>query len=253
MKKFLVITVVIAAAIGVYVVLGTNTSLLTSIQSSLNTGTSTPEGDISAPEGGEVVGTSTLKMIFPNGTELFNQGSVVQIKWVSEFYPAHEPVQLTLNKGSNSSIIATTTQNDGQYEWVIPENLGNGDYSIGIMCILPPESSLLCNADASDSRFTVTSSEGPSVMIVYPTEGDELSKDDEIIINWATLEVPDEQEVTIELRDRATGTEVELMTTENDGAEKISLAEISPGIYFLTVKTTLNGVVISSRVGITLN
>ena len=91
-----------------------------------------------------------LKIIYPNGGEKLQKGTIIDIKWETNCF--NDRVSLILyKKGRQVKKIAIHVKNTGLYLWKIDENLRNSDfYRIRIRL----ESNLLIN-DFSDKNFTI--------------------------------------------------------------------------------------------------
>ena len=94
-------------------------------------------------------GGDTLKIIAPNGTEVFTTGTMVPIRWDK----GDGKVEIELLKGAQGVLrITASAPNDGAFDWTIPSTLATGsNYKIRI--ISTTDSS---NTDSSDSNFTIS-------------------------------------------------------------------------------------------------
>ena len=94
-------------------------------------------------------GGDTLKIIAPNGTEVFTTGTMVPIRWDK----GDGKVEIELLKGAQGVLrITASAPNDGAFDWTIPSTLATGsNYKIRITSTTDSS-----NTDSSDSNFTIT-------------------------------------------------------------------------------------------------
>ncbi|MGG6263367.1 FG-GAP-like repeat-containing protein [Leptolyngbya sp. AN03gr2] len=97
----------------------------------------------------DIIHPGTISITSPNGGNLFRPGSTQTITWMSN---VQDGVTLQLFKGTTlHSTIASSTENDGVFQWILPTNLVDGtDYQIRISSVL---NSLVW--DLSDANFTI--------------------------------------------------------------------------------------------------
>ena len=154
-----------------------------------------------------VTPTQNLTVNVPNGSEIWNQGSIHDIIW-------NENVQDTLVKidlfrsTDFQYTIASSTVNDGLFTWTIPTGqLPATDY---IVKITGTETGI---SDVSNSGFTIT--DAPFVQVTSPNGSEIWNIDSEYEITW--LDNIAEQ-VKIELY-RASALELSVTdSTESDGS-----------------------------------
>lgn len=90
-----------------------------------------------------------VKVKFPNGGELLEQGKTAKISW-SSFVDGDVKISL-LENGSVKEVLATVTASKGSYDWSIASDLPNGkEYSIRIESV--DDNAII---DESDTTFTV--------------------------------------------------------------------------------------------------
>jgi len=65
-------------------------------------------------------GTTTIKVVSPNGGEEWTIGSVHNITWTSTGAFDNVDIEYSVNNGANWGPVATGTANDGSYAWTVP-------------------------------------------------------------------------------------------------------------------------------------
>lgn len=96
------------------------------------------------------VATGTLNVLFPNGGETVNSGSVVTLTWSSTGDPGSN-VKIQLLRGAQSLTIVDTTPNDGSFDWAVPAFIPNGsNFRIDVSSLIDP-----AIADMSDGAFSI--------------------------------------------------------------------------------------------------
>ncbi len=66
--------------------------------------------------------TPTIKIISPNGGEVWHQGDSVTIKWSSSDMPKDTFIYIVLSGGDYEVDVGTTT-NTGSYKWAVANNI----------------------------------------------------------------------------------------------------------------------------------
>jgi hypothetical protein len=96
--------------------------------------------------------TPSLTLVSPNGGEVWTAGTQHAVAWTSANDPG-ELVRIELYRGGRKVMtLASTTANDGLFEWTIPANLAAGNtYQIRIVSLI--DTSVY---DKSDGTFSIT-------------------------------------------------------------------------------------------------
>ena len=106
------------------------------------------------------VDNAKLKVLSPNGGEIWQTGSTKVIRWSSEDVVGSISIELFR---SNNSItkITNSTNNDGAFDWVIPDALSaNANYKIKVSW-----NEYASIYDESDSFFSITKPTSTNIMI----------------------------------------------------------------------------------------
>ncbi len=131
-----------------------------------------------------------VRVVAPNGGEEWEQYRTYDIKWSSN---VKEKVNITLYKGGNEVLkIAESEENDGSYEWLIPEDFEVGtNYKIEIACI--NTDTLI---DESDENFSIILED---LITEYPyvQNFDSFESETEILIEKWTQLTDDDIEWTV--------------------------------------------------------
>lgn len=174
-------------------------------------------------------GTSggTIAVVSPNGGEVFTAGTVNNITWTSDITGN---LRITLLKaGLHYALIASSTPNDGVFEWSVSPRLAAGDdYSVKIASVTYP--SLF---DLSDATFSVSPGGGTYVTVLSPNGGESFVAGAVLPITWTS-------DVTgyLRLSLQKAGADVMLISakTLNDGAFDWTIPTTLPSADDYTVK-----------------
>ena len=103
---------------------------------------------------------STIKVLSPNGGEIWQTGSTKVIRWSS--VDVVGSISIELFRSNNSIIkITNSTNNDGAFDWVIPDALSaNTNYKIKVSW-----NEYASIHDESDSFFSITKPTSTNSMI----------------------------------------------------------------------------------------
>ena len=106
------------------------------------------------------VDNAKLKVLIPNGGEIWQTGSTKVIRWSSEDVVGSISIELFRNNNSVTKI-TNSTNNDGAFDWVIPDALSaNTNYKIKVSW-----NEYASIYDESDSFFSITKPTSTNSMI----------------------------------------------------------------------------------------
>jgi hypothetical protein len=95
---------------------------------------------------------ASIKVSSPNGGESWIVGSRHTITWTSTGSVGNVRIQYSVNNGTNWTTIASSTANDGQYSWTVPN-------AVSSQCrVRIREASDGSPSDTSDGRFSIVKS-----------------------------------------------------------------------------------------------
>ncbi len=110
----------------------------------------------------ETLGSLTMKVVSPNGSEVFKKGDGRTIAWNSVLISDKVKIELMKN-GISVAVIAEETENDGSYDWTVADSLENGsDYKVQISVLGKAFS------DQSDADFAISDVVFKMTMLVSP-------------------------------------------------------------------------------------
>ena len=179
--------------------------------------------------------TVTITVISPNGGETLIQGAMANITW-STTGNVGANVEIVVRKGGASKIIASSTPNDGVFEWMVPTTFPIGkNFSIEISSVDYP-----AIVDQSDKFFSVESapSAGGTITVISPNGGESLLSGSIVPITWSSTGVIGDS-VDIVLR-RGTSTTNITTSTTNDGVLDWTVPFYMEGSGYTVEITSIN-------------
>ncbi len=147
-----------------------------------------------------VATSPSIKVLYPNGGEVFKAGDKIVIRWVSK-NNTNNKVHIGLTERNGNTIVKEITNyiagilDTGEYSWTIDSSIVSGDYRIVVQTNDKPQYAY----DESDSSFTIgnylTSSYSPSpspiqsptqpsVSLVYPRGGETWLVGETKTVTW---------------------------------------------------------------------
>ena len=122
----------------------------------------------------------TLTIISPNGRENWLVGSEHPITWTSTGAIENVKLKYSTDNGANWKIIINSTVNDGDYNWMIPNEPSTS-------CLIKIENALDGESfDQSDQVFTISQPPIPeSLTIISPNGGEKWGVGTEHQITWS--------------------------------------------------------------------
>lgn len=103
--------------------------------------------------------TPTITITSPNGGESIQGDTTYNIEWTSSGSVGNVKIQYSVNNGSTWTNIATSTANDGNYSWKVPEIESSGCY------IKISEASDGSPSDVSNSTFSIFTPEPAEIKL----------------------------------------------------------------------------------------
>jgi hypothetical protein len=205
--------------------------------------------------------TPSIKVVSPNGGEVYRVGDTVTIKWdycggqTSTFtVDGNTSVAIMLDDENNVStygeqLIGTTTIGTGSYTWVIPNALGNysslngGNYLIDVKTNVHSVSDI---QDFSNNTFTIqgsttttcTATSAPYVKIVSPTDGSSYTSGQQLLVKWESCRfLPTDIGSLVIMNSNGTQYPLAINNTLNDGQELITIPTVpTNGVWDLVIK-----------------
>lgn len=161
-------------------------------------------------EGNPIYGTLTV--VSPNGGEALQRGTTTSITWTTtgNIGPS---VRIYLRRGTTGFNIASSTPNDGRFDWTVPMLPVGTGYSIEISAELSP-----VITDSCDSSFSLTDTPPPvaSISVTAPSAGASFYQGDTLPIAWNSA---GDVGALVQITARVSGNSYAIATsTANDGA-----------------------------------
>ncbi len=178
----------------------------------------------------------TLLLSAPNGGESYFPGATLPIAWSSTGNPGANVDIVALSAGT-SHAVATSTANDGAFDWVIPANQALGtDYTIQVRSTSNP-----AIGDTSNAPFTIqASAPANSLTLLSPNGGEAFLRGTTMPITWtSTGNVGSAIKVVLR---RGTYSGILFGGTPNDGVHQWSIPANYPAGtgYTLEISSTTN-------------
>ena len=176
---------------------------------------------------------SAITIVSPNGGENWTRGTTRTISWTSTGSPGAY-VKIELLKGGKSTLIISSTPNDGSHPWLIPITLAPGnDYKVRIT-----STTNAAYTDTSDSTFTIPT---PNITVSTPNGGENWRRGTTQTIKWNSSGSPGTY-VKIELLKPGVSNRVIIASTLNDGSHPWLIpATQAPGTdYKVRITSTTN-------------
>jgi hypothetical protein len=139
--------------------------------------------DVSDVEFSIVPPTSpTIRVITPNGGEQVVIGSIYEITWFST--NTREPVRIeySTNGGETWTEITGSTENDGDYDWTVPDEPSE-------TCLVRVSETDGQPMDISDAIFSIVSPLPGDLTVLTPNGGENLEAGSEYNITWTFSEL----------------------------------------------------------------
>ncbi len=153
-----------------------------------------------------------LTVTSPNGGENWNVGSFHAITWTSQGTVSNVTIEYSINNGGSWRTIVPSTENDGSYNWHVP-NRPSGNCLVRV--IEQDEDGGL--SDVSDAVFSIVSPVSGSVTVRSPNGGETWAAGSSQEIKWNST--GDINQVTIKYStDNGTTWKAIAQTTGNDGS-----------------------------------
>ena len=123
-----------------------------------------------------------LKILNPNGGEIFNDDEIIQIVWsTKKIYDRNIDLYFSKDGGKSWIDLALNVENKGNYDWIIPKGLNSNK------CKIKVQSTIKNNIfDVTDDFFRIVSK--PSFKIITPNGKDILYKGTSSFIYWELLD-----------------------------------------------------------------
>ena len=120
-----------------------------------------------------------LSLTQPNGGEVLENGTVYEITWTSQNSSGNVQISYSTNSGSTWETVISTTEDDGLYQWTIP-NITSAQCRVKVEDKAEGESCF----DESDADFTITTC---PLKVLSPNGGEHWDSNIKRYITWIPL------------------------------------------------------------------
>ena len=192
-----------------------------------------------------------ITVMSPNGGESVLRGAVFPITWDSTG-DIGANVKIYVRKGGSGATIASSTPNDGHFDWAVPNYPLGSNYILEISSLADPNIK-----DESDAFFTLTDTPPPGATITVnaPDGGEVYAPGDTVPITWSSTGTVG-ADVRLDLYKGGAPVLAIAPATANDGAFDwtIPLAQAAGADYTVVISSISDpGVSDSSNVAFTID
>jgi hypothetical protein len=154
----------------------------------------------------------TITVTSPNGGESWEANSSHDITWTSTGNIGNVKIDYSINNGSTWKNIVISTDNDGIYNWTVPDTPSN-DCLVRIREY--DEDGILL--DVSDANFSIVPHSSPIITVISPDGGEALLIDSIYEITWTSSENIENVKIKYSINNGETWTDI-IESTPNDGS-----------------------------------
>jgi hypothetical protein len=177
-------------------------------------------------------------VISPNGGEQWEQGSTHDITWSSINFEDNVKIELS-EVWRNREILISSTENDGTWEWNIPEDLLISDWYV----IIISDAADGDPWDDSDTSFSIIPPSGDeTITVISPNGGESWQQGTFHEISWTSVNFTGEIKIEL-LQDGSNPVEL-ISATENDGSWEWEIPEDQTvaANYSIRISDTADGI-----------
>ncbi|KAB2879117.1 T9SS type A sorting domain-containing protein [bacterium] len=156
--------------------------------------------------------TNSVTVTAPNGGENLTAGTSTNITWTSTGTIANVKLEYSTDGGTNYTVIAASTANDGSQAWTVPST-ATTQGRVRVSDVLNAATN-----DVSNANFTITVAPTNSVTVTAPNGGENLTGGNSTTITWTSTGTIANVKLEYSL-DGGTNYTVISTSTANDGTE----------------------------------
>jgi|GEM_PF-932068 len=119
----------------------------------------------------------TITVITPNGGEQLIVNSIFSINWFSTNSREDVKIEYSINGGDSWTVITNSTENDGEYDWTVPDEPSE-------ICLVRISETDGEPVDVSDAVFSIVSPLPGDLTVLTPNGGENLETGSEYNISW---------------------------------------------------------------------
>ena len=131
----------------------------------------------------------TVRVIVPNGGEVFRGGDTFRILWEAsdDVRVISQLVQLSTDGGANYETIARLDGEARSFEWLVPRTLFT---TAGRIRVIAQDEAGKASQDDSDGDFVITPDEvePPAVRVISPNGGERIAAESTFMIRWESTD-----------------------------------------------------------------
>jgi Leucine-rich repeat (LRR) protein len=156
--------------------------------------------------------SADITITSPNGGENWEVGSIREITWTSYGFSGEIKIEYSIDNRYSWTTIVTSTDNDGSYNWIVPNN-PSGNCFIRISRSDSDEDI----SDVSNAAFSIVPASSPIVTVILPNGGERLTVGTLYTITWASSENFNDVKIEFSADNGITWTDL-IVSTPNDGS-----------------------------------
>jgi hypothetical protein len=180
----------------------------------------------------------SLEVTTPDGGEQLEVGSRFEITWNASDTRGEAVIEYSINNGQTWTEIITVTENDGEYDWTVPDtpsetclvrvsesggqlsDVSDVVFSISEKCrvrVTASDNNMDPKpSDMSDAVFTITLPAAPTIRVISPNGGEQLTVGSRFPIKWFGSDSRAEAKIEYSTDSGQSWTEI-TGSTPNDG------------------------------------
>jgi Leucine-rich repeat (LRR) protein len=156
--------------------------------------------------------SANITVISPNGSEIWEVGSIHEITWTSYGFAGEIKIEYSIDNRYSWTTIVTSTDNDGSYNWIVPNNPSENCF-IRIRRSDSDEDI----SDVSNAAFSIVPASSPIVTVISPNGGECLTVGTLFTITWASSENFNDVKIEFSANNGTNWTDL-IVSTPNDGS-----------------------------------
>jgi hypothetical protein len=170
------------------------------------------DGDPSDISDGEfsIVLPSSIEVTSPNGDESWEVFSSQNITWASSGTVGNVMIEYSTDRGTSWTNIVTATENDGSYDWTVPDNP-----SYYCLVRISESDTDTGPSDVSNAEFSIIPPSSPAIAVTYPNGGENLYVDSTYEITWTDTGSIDDIRIEYSINGGTSWTEIIACMSDN--------------------------------------
>ncbi|MCU0288180.1 MAG: hypothetical protein MUF15_17515 [Acidobacteria bacterium] len=156
-----------------------------------------------------IVSAPYITVSFPNGGEKLNAGSTHPITWTSSGIGSNVKIDYSSDGGTTWAPIVASTSNDGNYDWIVPDNVSDN-------CLIRI-SDIDGDPSGISNTFSIITPMSATLTLTSPNGAENLSTGSIHQITWTGTEMEKIKNVMLQysLNNGTTWTPIVLFTANN--------------------------------------